>query len=298
MPGTRAARAKAVAVATLVVLASSCSEGGPSPEDGVGGGSSQIGTSFVFAAIGDFGFRNENEDLVAEAVHEWVDEHDADALVTAGDNIYPNGKTKFFDEAWRQPYGWVEKRDLRVVASLGNHDLVAGNGVAVMELLDMPAPWYQASLADADLFVLDSMSADDPEQQRWLETALERSDAAWQIAVLHHPAYSCSNHGGSPDVLDSFVPRLEDGGVDLVISGHDHNYQRFAVYNGVTYVVAGGGGANLYDVTSCEREPAPDLEASDDESHHFLTVRGNELDLVVEALSPDGRTLDRFKLSR
>ena len=298
MVGTHAARAKAVAVATLVVLAGSCSGGGPSTEDGVGGRSSQIEPSFGFAAIGDFGFRNENEDLVAGAVHEWVDEHDPDALVTAGDNIYPNGETKFFDEAWRQPYGWVEKRGLRVVASLGNHDVLAGNGEAVMGLLDMPAPWYQASLADADLFVLDSMNADDPEQQQWLETALERSDAAWQIAVFHHPAYNCSGHRGSPDVLDSFVPRLEDGGVDLVISGHAHNYQRFAAYNGVTYTIAGGGGANLYDVTSCEAQSGPELVASNDESHHFLAVRGDESHLVVEALTPEGKTLDRFELSR
>ena len=289
----RCLAAATLAVAFLVACTDEAPTGGPSRE-----GPSQEARPFAFAAIGDFGFRNENEDRVARAIRGWALEHDPDALVTAGDNIYPNGAPKYFDDAWYEPYGWVEEQDLRVVASLGNHDVLLDDGEAVMDLFNMPARWFKTNLGHADLFVLDSMNADDPEQKRWLENALRESRAAWQIVIFHHPAYSCSIHGSSPQVLENFVPPMESGGVDLVINGHDHNYQRFATVRGLTYVVSGGGGANLYDISSCETQPAPELEASNDKTHHFLAVRGDEDHLVVEALSDEGKTLDRFELSQ
>jgi len=80
--------------------------------------------------------------------------------------------------------------------------------------------------------------------------ALARSAARWKVAVFHQPAYSCGTHGSSPEVQREWVRLFQRSGVDLVLNGHDHDYQRFAPIGGVTYVVTGGG-AELYEVGDC-----------------------------------------------
>jgi 3',5'-cyclic AMP phosphodiesterase CpdA len=245
--------------------------------------------SFRLAVVGDFGVGNSSEGDVSEAIREWVQASNADALVTTGDNVYPDGDPDEFDEAWEEPYGWVADEGLPIVSSLGNHDVRGGDGEQVMELLDMPAPWYRERFGDAELFVLDANQVDDAEQTEWLEDALQDSDAAWQIAVFHQPAYSCSKHGSTDEVVDEWVPLFEEHDVDLVLNGHDHNYQRFAS-NGVTYVVTGGGGAGLYDLEDCD-DDHPERLAGEQE-HHFVTVTGSRTELRITARDEDGDELD------
>ena len=93
----------------------------------------------------------------------------------------------------------------------------------------------------------------------WLEQQLSESVATWKIAVFHHPPYTCGGHAGDTRVAREWVPLFESYGVQLVLSGHDHNYQRFAARNGVTYVVHGGGAAGLYSLRGC---PAPRIRGA------------------------------------
>ena len=94
----------------------------------------------------------------------------------------------------------------------------------------------------------------------WLDADLAAAEADpdidWKIAFFHHPAYSASSHGCTARVLEHWAPVLEAHGVDLVFSGHDHDYERtyriaggyLAVPgSGVTYIVAGGFFTSLYN---------------------------------------------------
>jgi predicted phosphodiesterase len=254
------------------------------------------GETFRFAVVGDFGEGNRAERRVANAIEDWVEDTGAEALVTTGDNIYPDGDPKYFEEAWREPYGWVKEEGVEIAASLGNHDVEGGEAEEVMDLLEIPRPWYRERVGDVELFVLDGNRVGDPRQTQWLRDALQGSDGGWQIAVSHQPAFSCSKHGSTPGVVREWVPLFEKNGVDLVLNGHDHSYQRF-VSEGVTYVVTGGGGAELYGLRACD-DGHPDRIEGEDEEHHFVGVFGSSKVLRVAAIDEDGDVIDIATLRR
>ncbi|HEX2031052.1 MAG TPA: metallophosphoesterase [Actinomycetota bacterium] len=253
------------------------------------------GRAFEFAVIGDFGTGEEDQRAVADALRRWAGTRPFEALVTTGDNIYDSGHPDDFAEAWHQPYGWVDRGGIPVIASVGNHDIRTASGAPVMELFSMPGRWYAHRFGPVELFVLDGNRPADLRQLTWLGDALRRSRATWKVAVFHHPAYSCSDHGSTREILERWVPVLQAGGVDLVLSGHDHNYQRFRAY-GIAFVVSGGGGAALDAVGDCPAgTPAPLAEL--DERHHFLYGRATRTRLTLQAVPVPGlRPADRVVL--
>jgi hypothetical protein len=90
------------------------------------------------------------------------------------------------------------------------------------------------------------------------------------------------------------VPLFERRGVDLVLSGHDHNYQRFAQHRGVHYVVHGGGGQRLYSLERCPRSYPRRVVGR--EIHGWLYVRARAGSLTVKAVGPGGRFRDAVTL--
>ncbi|MGH2723917.1 MAG: metallophosphoesterase family protein [Actinomycetota bacterium] len=250
------------------------------------------------AVIGDFGTGEEAQREVAEALRTWADGRPLDALVTTGDNIYDSGHPDEFDQAWHQPYGWVDREGIPVLASLGNHDAETGGGAPVMELLSMPGPWYAHRLGPVELFVLDGNHLEDPAQLSFVGSALRRSAAPWKVAVVHHPPYTCGHHDGHGEIRERWLPVFRAGGVDLVLSGHDHNYQRFPRLGDVVFVVSGGGGQDLDDVDEC---PAgtPDPVFALDDRHHFVTVRATRETLRLRAVAvPGSEVVDEVILRR
>jgi 3',5'-cyclic AMP phosphodiesterase CpdA len=253
--------------------------------------------SFSLLVIGDFGSGDAFEHAVARGVAVVADQEGADALVTTGDNVYPAGEPEDFERAWHEPYGWVDEQGLDVIASLGNHDVAADGGDAVMDLLGMPGPYYEQTVGDAQVLVVDSNRLDDPAQIEWLEEVLAEPTDLWRIVVFHHPVFSCSRHDSTPEVVAELVPLFEAHGVDLVLNGHDHVYQRFAERNGITYLVTAGGGDDLYRLDECT-ELEPELVSANARDHHFLYIRGDDDELVADAIAIDGTIIDFFKLDR
>lgn len=250
---------------------------------------------FRIAVIGDFGTGDDVEYQVARSVRSWVKASAADALLTTGDNIYPSGHPDSFERGWTDPYGWTSSGSIQVIGVLGNHDIATDGGEPVMSLLGMPARWYVARVGEADIFVLDANDPINEEQQAWLERELRSSKAKWQIAVFHQPVFSCAEHDGDPAVRDSWTPLFESYGVDLVLNGHDHTYQRFDGPGGTPYVVTGGAGADLYELDVCDADTPPRIVA-DDERHHFLSIEGNSEQLRVRSIAVDATVIDDFTI--
>jgi hypothetical protein len=252
--------------------------------------------TFRFMVMGDYGVGTDDQQAVADAMKDFYGEFGSDAIVTTGDNVYPSGEPEDFDIAWSEPFSWVEGTSLRVIPSLGNHDVIDDGGQPVMDFFDMPGPYYETSVGDADIFVLDGNDVLDPKQAAWLRKHLSRSDAAWQIAVFHQPAFSCARHDSTPEVIDRWVPIFASEGVDLVLNGHDHNYQRFGPVDGVTYVVTGGGGNFLDEAEECPAT-VPERVAADGEHHHFVAIAGSEDQLKARVIGVDEKTIDHFTLT-
>jgi hypothetical protein len=252
-------------------------------------------TVFGFVLIGDFGTRNEVESSVAAEVRRWVHDRPFDGFVTLGDNVYESGDPANFRAAWTKPYGWVDRRDVPTLATLGNHDVETRDGRPEMHFFHMPGRWYERRIGPVDLVVLDANRPGSTPQRTWLHARLAAATAPWTVVVFHQPAYSCGLHGSTLAVRDRWVPLFRQYHMDLVVNGHDHDYQRFAAQRGVTYVVDGAGGGPLYDVGTCP-PGTPDPVASNDTDHGFLYLRVTKAKLTGRADSSQGKVLDTFVL--
>jgi Calcineurin-like phosphoesterase len=252
--------------------------------------SRSAGEAARFVVLGDYGTGGEAETQVAGAIERWADGHGIDAMVSTGDNVYESGNPAQFAGAWTQPFGWVHDEGIPTVATLGNHDVETEAGAPVMHLLGMPAPWYVRRLGPIEFFVLDANDPTNPDQLRFLSQALAASTAPWRVAVFHQPAYSCSHHGSTPAVDTEWLPLLANGGVDLVLNGHDHTYERFGPVDGTTFVVTGGGGAPLYYETACPAgTPQPAVHRT---TYSFVTLTATRETMRVVALDVNLNPID------
>ena len=254
--------------------------------------------SFAFLVIGDYGIANSAETAVAHAMEQWTQERPVDAFISTGDNVYPEAEPKYFEAAWTIPFGWVDEAGIPVIAALGNHDLEDESSQPLIDFLDLPGAWYSRSLGMVDVFVLDANHPHNAEQYAWAAGALKTSTAPWKIVIVHKPPFDCGRYSGEPAVRERYVPLFTEAGVDLVLSGHDHNYQRFAPLDGVSYIVTGGGGDSIYGLSDMCLAVTPSRVAGNDSMHHFLVLEGTTKRLVGFVVGTDGSILDRFVLEQ
>jgi hypothetical protein len=244
-------------------------------------------------AFGDFGVGGETQRSFGATVRRFEARNPANYLVTLGDNDYTEDPEAFHAN-WESSFGWRRRAGLKVAGVLGNHDVRVQDGRYQYDELQMPGRYYRRAVGPLELYLLDSNDVDDA-QTAWLQRTLARSRARWKLAVFHHPAYTCGNYDSRDAVVDRWVPLFERYRVRLVLSGHDHNYQRFAARRGVRYIVHGGGGRRLYGLKSCPSGYPRRLVAR--EEHGFLYVRITGNRLVGWAVNMQGRRTDRFAFS-
>lgn len=224
------------------------------------------------AVIGDFGMDNQAEADVAALVASWQ----PDAVLTVGDNNYPDGRAETIDanigkyyaafiHPYQGDYGPGATAN-RFFPALGNHDwhTTAGAPPLPQPSLDYFAlpgneRYYDVVIGPVHVFVLDS-DAHEPDgiestsaQADWLRQGLANSMAPWRIVTMHHPPYSSSlAHGSTPALQWPYAA----WGATAVLAGHDHTYERI-VRDGIVYFVNGIGGAARYPIGS----PIPGSEA-------------------------------------
>lgn len=230
--------------------------------------------SIRFAVIGDFGLdgwkpkskpddgtqphrrRNPFQAKVADLVASWK----PDFVVTTGDNNYPKGEASTIDANvgkyyaafignYRGSHGPGAAAN-RFFPVLGNHDWDAP-GVRCQPYLDyftLPGNerYYDFVWGPVHFIMLDNDGREPDgvkrgsKQERWYREVVEASRSPFQVVVAHHPPYSSGEHGGNDHADWGF----HDHGVELMLAGHDHNYER--IERGDTlYVINGAGGANV-----------------------------------------------------
>ena len=246
----------------------------------------------AFLATGDAGTRDANQQRVADRMTAYAAGRTVDALVEAGDNVLPDGSPALFDAALAVPYASIRARAPQWVA-LGNHDVQAGHGDAQLAYLGLPGRYYEKVLSrggvSVQLLFLDS-NVVDATQTEWLDGRLRSGSPTYRVVVFHHTAFNCGTvHPADPDTYRSWRPVIEAAGADLVVSGHEHNYQRFSEA-GTTFLVAGGGGQPVYPVGTGCSAPAVTTAAV----RHFLYVRATGDALTVTAVDEDGNVIDQF----
>jgi len=250
-----------------------------------------------FIAFGDAGVCDATQGQVADQMRNWVSAgHRADALVEAGDDVYPDGAPSLFTNALDAPYAGLRGPSRPLWVALGNHDILGGNaGADQLAYLGLPALPYAKTLTGVQLLFLDA-NHPDVAQKNWLESTLSAPGPALRVVVFHQPAYSCATHGSTAAVDSNWVPTLEAHRVALVINGHDHYYERCKSVNDVTYVVTGGGGAAVYPRQSTCTGVPPSQATAD--RHHFVGIEITGSTLTLTAVARTGETLDTATITR
>jgi hypothetical protein len=231
-------------------------------------------------AVGDFGVGGTTERALGASMKTFASHHpSAWLLVTLGDNDYTESPSAFHTN-WVASFGWLGNAGLDVAGTLGNHDVRVANGRYEYDELHMPRARYRRTVGDVQFFILNSNRVNIA-QTDWLKQVLPASTATWKIVVFHHPAWTCGAYRSNAAVVEKWVPLFEQYGVQLVLNGHDHNYQRFGPRRGVTYIVHGGGGSHLYPIESCPASyPTRRFARA---VHGFLYLRANDSELRVSA---------------
>jgi hypothetical protein len=277
------------------------------------------GTGTVrFVAFGDSGVGSTAQRQVAARLAT----EDFDLAIHSGDVAYGStegigaGDYSTFDAWVFDIYrAWLPAKPF--FPSIGNHDDEFDNARAYRDVFVLPANGASAAYPDhaeryysydygpVHFVVLDTeLAFQDPArraaQLAWLDADLASTSQPWRIAYFHRPPFNAGfRHGPSLDVRDAFVPVFERHGVQLVISGHEHGYQRsvpirqyLAGGPPIVYVVTGGGGAPLYPLGS---EP---WTAASAEVHHYVRVSVSGCSLTGEAVRTDGQVIDSFAVNR
>ena len=153
-------------------------------------------------------------------------------VATLGDNVY---------DRW-SCFSWARFRG-RIRPAPGNHDYEVG-GYA--QYFGLRRTWYRYRLGRWNVFVLDTEREID-EQTAWLRREVARDPRPCTLAYWHRPRFSSGRHG--PDeTVQAWWRVLQDARAEVVLSGHDHHYERFAPKRGLRQFVVGTGGRSLYQM--------------------------------------------------
>jgi predicted phosphodiesterase len=254
----------------------------------------ESGRTVRFAILGDLGTLTSDKLAVAEQMARVPIE----MAVVAGDVTYESGRLSDYESYFFPVYA-------RLLASVpffvapGNHDYEANGGKSFRQVFELPdngtragkERWYSIDWGAVHLVVLDSETVT-AAQLRWLEQDLAETTLPWTIVVTHRPAYSSGQHGGDPTTLRNFVPLFEKYKVTMVLSGHEHHYERTKPQGGVVYVVTGGGGRGVRPVGHSH------FTAYSESVAHFTYLEASRSELRFFAIDATGAVFDTARLTR
>jgi hypothetical protein len=190
-------------------------------------------------ALGDSGTANATAAAVRDAYYRFAGDTVTNVWLTVGDNAYRNGSDYEYQVALFDMYG-VMLRKTFLWPALGNHDTAGSptppTGVPFHDIFTLPEPesYYSFDHANVHFICLDSNTPDlspDGPMLSWLKRDLDVIRQDWIIAYWHYAPYTKGSHDSDTEerlieVRRNVLPILDEGGVDLVLSGHSHSYER------------------------------------------------------------------------
>lgn len=221
----------------------------------------------VFVGAGDITNCNRSED---EATAKLLD-NISGTVFTLGDNAYPDGTATQFKDCYGPTWG---RHKNRTRPSPGNHDYHVNGAAGYYGYFGSAASpldnnctsnckgYYSYNLGAWHIIALNSEISHSAgsAQEQWLRADLAANQSVCTLAYWHKERFSSGKHGNIASV-GTFWQALYDDGADVVLSGHDHLYERFAPQNpngqadptrGIRQFVVGTGGAGLYPFTSIQ----------------------------------------------
>lgn len=223
-----------------------------------------------FFVVGDWGRNGKHfQKDVAHQMNETAKSISPDFILSTGDNFYPNGVKSTKDKQWLTSFENIytgNHLQCKWYAVLGNHDY-RGTPQAEIDYSiqsmrwTMPNRYYTMTKKLNDTvaarfifldtqplvthnkgYYSDLAQQNTEKQLHWLDSVLANAKEQWKIVIAHHPIYSSNpRHGNSETLIALLKPTLEKYGVQLYLSGHDHDLQHQRPKGNVDYIVSGAG---------------------------------------------------------
>lgn len=205
--------------------------------------------------LGDSGTANANAQAVRNAYLNFTGATHTNLWLMLGDNAYENGTDSEYQAAVFNMYPTTLRQSV-LWPALGNHDTAQSSnppaGLPYFAMFTLPTgaqaggvasgteKYYSFDYANIHFICLDSMTSDrsaNGPMATWLGADLASTTRQWTIAFWHHPPYSKGSHDSDTDSIlaqmrQNFLPILEGAGVDLVLAGHSHSYERSYLIDG------------------------------------------------------------------
>lgn len=209
--------------------------------------------------LGDPGTKNQQQANVRDSFAKFTGQRGTDLWLLLGDNAYPDGTDADYQKAIFEMYPSF-LRSSPVWPALGNHDGKSANSITqsgvYYDIFTLPTrgqaggvasgteAYYSFDHANIHFICLDSHDSDrsaEGAMMQWLKADLAATRADWIIAFFHHPTYTKGTHdsdkdadsaGRMNDMRAIFLPVLEQAGVDLILTGHSHVYERSWLIDG------------------------------------------------------------------
>jgi predicted phosphodiesterase len=238
--------------------------------------------SLKFSILGDFGSGAKSQYQLAEQMISLHGRFKYDLVVLVGDNLYGSERPQDFQTKFETPYKPLLDAGVKFYAALGNHD---AREQRYYKPFNMDGKLYYAYSPKPNIsfFALDS-TYPVPEQIEWIEKELAASKHDWKIVFFHHPLYSSGDrHGSDTRLREVLEPMFVKYNVSVVLTGHDHFYERVKPQKGITYFVVGSGGQ---------------LRSGNIDKGSGITAKGFDTDLVFMAAEIDGDQMYFNAISR
>jgi 3',5'-cyclic AMP phosphodiesterase CpdA len=249
--------------------------------------------SLKFAVIGDSGQPGDGQTAIARQMAAWRARFPFELVLMTGDNLYGRERPGDYEEKFSIPYKPLIDAGVKFYASLGNHD---DDGQTQYKLFNMNGSKYYSFKPKNGVrfFALDSNYVDD-KQLDWLGKELAASGSDWKIAFFHHPLYSSGETHGSADVQRELLePLFVKHGVDVVITGHEHFYERIKPQKGVTYFIIGSSAK----LRKGDLRKSGLTASGNDSDYAFMLVEIDGDDMYFQAISDKAVTLDAGRIRR
>ncbi|HTL86248.1 MAG TPA: metallophosphoesterase family protein [Acidimicrobiia bacterium] len=241
-------------------------------------------------AFGDSGGGGTDQKQLAR----WMADFPYDLIIHTGDIAYDDGSLGQFED---NVFGIYHElfRNVPFFPAAGNHEYKTLQGRPFRDVFALPGDsgekWYSFDWGRVHFAALDT-EADYGTQMKWLEQDLAASELPWKIVFLHRPPYSSGAHGSDTRLRNMLAPIVERHQVQLVLAGHDHDYERMAPQHGVNYIVTGGGGKGTYAVGHSK------FTAFSEEVIHFIYLEVKTDEMTVHAVDATGAEFDSVTIPR
>ena len=252
--------------------------------------------SLKFAVLGDFGVGTKEQYQLAATMKRVHDAFPYEIVTLVCDNLYGAERPQDFKKKFEDPYKPLLDAGVKFYAALGNHD--DAQEQRNYKLFNMDGKQYYSfkpGKQNVRFFALES-SYLDPEQVAWFEKELKDSTSDWKIPYFHHPPYSSGERHGSDSRMRAVLePLFLKYNVSVVLTGHDHFYERVKPQKGIVYFVVGSGGqlrkGNIDKGTGL-------TAAGNDQDQSFMVAEINGDEMWFNAVSRQGQVFDSGVITR